>query len=66
MNMTHMFKTMGLKESLMVNHLWMQVMETVGVRDKGNCQVYSRVRDHYALSADDISLQDKRSLYKLI
>jgi hypothetical protein len=61
-----MFKTVGVKESLMVNHLWMQVMETVGVRDKCNCQVYSEARDHFVLSAEDISLQDKRFPYKLI
>jgi hypothetical protein len=47
MKKTHMFKTVGVEESLMVNHLWMQVMETMGVRDKCNCQVYSEARDHF-------------------
>jgi hypothetical protein len=43
MNKTHMFKIVGVKESLMINHLWMQVMETMRVRDKGNRQIYSGI-----------------------
>jgi hypothetical protein len=46
MNKIHMFKIVGVEESLTVNHLWMQVMETMGVRNKGNCQVYLEARDH--------------------
>ena len=66
MKKTHMFETVGVEESLMINHLRMQVMKIVGVKNKDICQVYSGVRDHYVLSADDISLQDKISLNKLI
>jgi hypothetical protein len=40
MNNRHMFKTVGVKEILVINHTWIQVMEIVGVKDKADYRVY--------------------------